>query len=243
MMNSPRRRLNLCSRAALFLFVALGFACDQPATLPALPPDEIVQRAAGQMLAVTGFHFVIDRGGAPAYLDAGQTIAFRRAEGYYVAPDKARATVRIIAPGLVADVHLISIGAIQWETNAVTGRWQELPPDWGFNPAVLFDPQIGLQSILERDLSQLELRPPQRLKEGPPKQLYTVAGQLDGRRLHTLSDGLLGPETMAVTLWIDPDDFNLHRVLVITPGDENEATTWQLDFAEFDRVVSIQPPP
>jgi lipoprotein LprG len=225
------------------LLPSLLIACRPPPSLPELPAGEIVQRSSDRMMALDGFRFVIDRSGEPTYLDLAQTIAFRRAEGYFVAPDKTRATVRIIAPGLVADVHVIAIGLNQWETNVLTGQWQELPPDWGFNPAILFDHENGLPAILANDLWHVAQQPPAQLKDGPNKLLYNVAGQVDGRRLHIMSAGLLGPDMMDIALWIDPDDFNLHRALVTTSGNENEITIWQLDFTDFGRVVDIQPPP
>ena len=42
--------------------------CVKPTPVP-LPPEEIVKRSAGRMKGLSGFHFVIDRSGAPAFLD------------------------------------------------------------------------------------------------------------------------------------------------------------------------------
>ena len=118
-----------------------------------------------------GFHFLIERDGAPAYVDVDQTINFRRAEGNFVAPDRAYAAVRVITPGLIAEIQTISIAEKYWETNLVSGKWVELPAGMGFNPAILFDPAIGLPSILAADLHDAVYTGLEELKETPGKKL------------------------------------------------------------------------
>ena len=195
------------------------------------------------MNGLDGFHFIIDRSGRPAYLDPDETISFRRAEGFYVSPDKGIAEVRVIAPGIVTDVSVISIKDIQWETNLLTNEWTQLPPDWGFNPAVLFDPEIGIQSILVSDLSNLTYVGSEKLDNGHDDYLYVLEGELAGDNMYQMSYGLIGPEPMPVKLWIAPGSFELHRALITDPNREGEESTmWQVDFSEFGRVVNIQPP-
>jgi hypothetical protein len=208
-----------------------------------LPPEEIVTRAADRMRALRGFHFLIERSGAPALLDPEQAIAFRRAEGDFEAPDKAQATVRIIGPGLVAEVDIISIGEIQWETNLLTGAWQELPPSWGFNPALLFDNAIGIQAIMDSDLQAIELTGFDELDEIPGLALYRLEGEVLGEKLYALSFGMMGPDSMKVQLWIKPETFELYRMLITDPKpDADEPSVWQMDFWDFDQPIEISPP-
>ena len=79
------------------LVLLLGTACGNT-TLPEISAEELVQLAAERMKESEGFQFTIERDGAPAYLDPGETLSFRRATGAYVAPDRALATVRVIGP-------------------------------------------------------------------------------------------------------------------------------------------------
>lgn len=195
------------------------------------------------MKALSGLHFVIDRSGAAAFLDVASLLAFRRAEGDYVSPDRALATIRVIAPGIVAEVSTISIGEAQWETNLLTGEWQKLPPNWGFNPASLFDQDYGIQPILESDLHALELTGLEELDEAPGLNLYALQGKVTGEKLFKLSFGMIGPEVMDVRLWIAPETFELYRMVLIDPQPgESEPTIWQLDFWNFDQTVDIVPP-
>lgn len=195
------------------------------------------------MQTLQGFHFVIDRSGAPAYLDNAETLSFRRAEGNYAAPDRAQAVVRLILPGLVTDVNVVSVGVVQWETNPLTGEWVELPPDWGFNPTVLFQEDVGLQAILAADLTDVVLAGTERLDEGPDMLLYKVTGEAAGERLYDMSGTLIGPDMVAVTMWVEPETFLLHRIVAIepVPGSE-EPSVWQVDFSQFDTLFDIEPP-
>ncbi len=239
---------NRSSWAILALLVTLlTAACGgTEEALPDLAPDEILRNSAEAMRELDGFHFAIDRDGALAYLDPSQTLAFGSGSGDYVAPDRARAVVSIIAPGLITKVSVISVGAVQWETNVVTGVWSELPPDWGFNPTVIFDADIGLQAILTEDTSNLARLEPETLDDGPDTPLYVVSGDLSGERVHQMSGLLIGPDPLTFTMWVNPNTFELVRVVVNDPPDANsdveEASVWQIDFSKFGETVDIEPP-
>ena len=226
------------------LFISLLLAACGSAGPEILPPEEIVARSTTCMKEMSSFHFVIDRSGAPAYLDMDETLSFARAEGDFVAPDQARAEIRIIAPGLVAEIRIMALGDDYWETNLLSGEWQSLPAGMGFNPAILFDPQVGLQPVLDRDLTNLALRGIEELPELPGTPLYALTGRLDGERIHQMSYAMIGPETMDVQLWIAPETFELYRVVITEPSaDPADPTIWQLDFWDFDLPVDITPPP
>ncbi len=226
----------------LLLFVS---ACSDP-SLPDIPAEELVQRAAERMKDSDGFQFVIARDGAPAFLDPGETLSFRRATGAFVAPDRALATVRVIGPGIITDVDVISVAEIQWQTNVVTGDWEELPPNWGFNPAVLFDDDIGIQAVLLADLSQVALAEPENLaeSEGPDELLYRVTAVASGTNIYQMSGYLIGPEQVDIQLWIRPKTFELVRIVVREPEPnyEEQESIWQVDIANYDELIDIQPP-
>lgn len=221
------------------LFLLFLVACGNAAPAD-LPPGEIVARTAARMEGLPGFRFVIDRSGAPAFVDPDQAISFGGAVGDYVAPDRARATVRVILPGLVTELNVISIGAVQWETNVATGQWDELPPNWGFNPAVLFDQEVGLPTILANDLTEVALVGTETI-EGT--ELYRLTGVVAGERPFRLSNGLIGPEPLAAQLWVAPETFELHRLVVTeAAAGSDEPSVWQIDFSEFEQLVTIEPP-
>lgn len=223
--------------------ILLGCASCGKSTPAPLPPAEIIDQTTARMQSLTSFHFIIERTGAPAYIDTNNSLSLGRAEGDFSAPDRAKGQVRIIAAGLVASFKFISLGDQYWQTNPLTGKWEEYPAGTFFNPARLFDSEIGLQPILETDLYDLILEGNKELEEMPGKLLYSVAGQLQGTRLYQMSWGMIGPDAMAIRLWIDPATFDLHR-MVLTEGAEEggEPTEWKIDFLDFNVPVDIQPP-
>ncbi len=228
-----------------FVIILLGIilvACgaDEP---PPPQPEEIVQKTADYLTQLSGFHFVVERSGAPAYLDPDGLLSFRRAEGDYVSPNKARATVRIQASALATEVNVVSIGAQQWQTNVVTKAWEELPSDWGFNPADLFDPAIGLPAILQNDLSELQLIGQEPLAEVTDEAVYRLTAVVAGDAIYQMSGTLIGPDTVTAELWIDPTTFAPLRILVTEPvPDSEEPSLWQVDFGQLGQVVTIEPP-
>lgn len=223
----------------LFLLVILC-GCRKETPIPLLP-EEIILHSIERMNGSSGFHFVIEREGAPAYIDAAGTLSIRRMEGDFVAPDRVRATVRIVVPGIVVEIEAIGIGDTQWETNPLSGEWQQLPPDWGFNPALFFDPDSGLQNVLQTDLKGVELLGNFELEDWPGTSLYKITGILEGDLVNQISYGLIGKDTIDVTLWIAPDNFELYRI-VLVDGVQEEETIWTLDIWDYDKVVEIEPP-
>lgn len=237
-------KIGVFIQISFFILAACLFSACQEPEPEALPPEEIVQKSAERMNGMSGFEFVIERSGEPVYLDPDDTIAFRRAEGHYVAPDSAQAVVTIITPGLVSEVGVISIGGTQWESNLLAPDWHEIPPDWAFDPAVLFDSEIGIQSILLSDLSDLALEGSEVIEDGPDQRLYIVSGTLGGDRINEMSYGTIGPGTMTMRIWIAPETFELYRVLITDPSQGgDEPTVWQVDFRQFDQTIEIEPPP
>lgn len=237
-----RKHTRLLLAFTILLICLVIVACNRAAP-EMLPPEEIVNRSVERMKSLDNFHFVIDRSGAPAYLDYQETLSFSRAEGDFVAPDRANAKIRIIAPGLVAEISIIGIGESYWETNLLSGQWQELPAGTGFNPAVLFDPVIGFQPVLESDLTDLQLVGIEELEELPGQKLYYLTGRIAGERLYKMSYEMIGPETMDVQLWVAPETFELYRAIITEPtADPTDPSIWQLDFWDFNTPVTIEPP-
>ncbi len=226
----------------LLLILLLPTAC-RANHAPEMTPQEILQHSAERMQSMKGFRVSIDRSGASAFLDYEHTLSLSTLNGHFIAPDRIQAEVRVIAPGFVVAVDVISIGNLQWQTNVITGEWEQLPEDWGFNPATLLAAETGLPAILISDLSDLQVNQNAQLDEMPGKKLYLITGKLDGETLYDLSNWLIGPDVMDAQIWVDPQTFELHRaVLIEYAGEAEKERRWQIDFWDFDQVVDIQPP-
>ncbi|MCP4416563.1 MAG: LppX_LprAFG lipoprotein, partial [Chloroflexi bacterium] len=127
-----------------------------------------------------------------------------------------------------------------------TAVWEELPPNWGFNPAVLFDDNIGIQAVLLTDLSEVQLAEPENLveSEGLDELLYSVTAVASGENVYQMSGFLIGPEQVTLQLWIVPETFELVRIVLHEPepNSEDGESIWQIDFSNYDELIDIQPP-
>ena len=233
------RRITLL--ACVLILVPLA-GCARPTPEP-LPPMEILDRAIDRTAGLRGFECLLVRDGSRAYLDPFKTMALGRIEGAFVAPDKLEATVRVITPGMVTEFHIISLGEDQWYTNLVTGEWEILPPEWGFYPATLFEPETGMVSVLRDDVSNLVLQGVVEMEEMPGREFYYLTADLSGENLYYVSYGMIASQSMQVELWIDPGSFDIHRIKLTEPlPEEEEPRLWTLDFWDFNQVIEIAPP-
>jgi len=232
--------LQLITAVILVAFLA---SCGEPE--PTAPPvEEIITSASATMAGLEGFHFTISVSGQPVFLDGDETLALAKADGFYSNPDRAMGSVAIQMPGLVTNVDVVSINQQQWLTNILTGDWMAMPPEWGFNPAVLFDTNDGFLAILTTDLLNPVLTGTGKAEDGPDQELYIIDGRLSGERLAEITLGLLGPDDLDVRLWIDPESFAVMRTTVTNPAgaDEDSGSTWQIDLDQFGEKVTIEPP-
>ncbi len=196
------------------------------------------------MRSLSGFQFLIDRSGQPVFLDYENKISFRRAQGQFVSPDRVAVTARVISPGMVTEVQIISIGGIEWETNYLTGAWQLSDPRYSFNPSRLFDSQNGIPAILAKDLVDPVSTGEQELPEIPGKKLVVVQAQMNGEPAYNMTYGLIDKDTLQIKLWVDPDSFDLYRIRMVDPANskDQEDTIWQIDFWDFDHTFQIEKP-
>lgn len=225
---------------AIIFFSILQAGC-RPSELNDLSVKEIISRSSAQMTELESFEFLIERSGAPAFLNVEEAISFRRAEGVYISPDRVQANVRVITPGLVTEVDIIRIGEEQWETNFLSGNWQPSDPRYSFNLSLLFNPDAGIQAIIIQDMINAELIGFEELPEIPGKKLYAIEAVLNGEGANKMSYGLIDNELLQVKMWIDPKDFYLHRITMVDPGDE-EDSLWLIDFWNFGKTFNIEKP-
>lgn len=230
-----RARRVLSTAVAGGLLLALLAAC-LPSASPPLTARQIASQSAARMVALRSLHFTIEVKGASKPIDPLGQLLLRRAEGDVVRPDRAQSRIRVALAGVIVEIQAISIGDTLWLTNPVTRRWEQAPPGWSYNPAVLFDSRQGLTSLLER--AALERAPDESL-DG--KAHYRLTGELAGSELAPMTAGMI-TGAVRFTLWIGADDFLLRRVHLTESGPGSEPTEWDIVLSGFERPVTIEPP-
>lgn len=216
--------------------------CSSP--IEDLPAPVVLENSTAYMRSLDGFSFRLARTGAPVFVDPTGVVTFREAAGSFVAPDRVQATVKVIAPAIVAEVSIIGIGDEEWETNIFSGEWVLVPPEYAFQPGVLFDPEAGIQQALVSHLTDLQVVDIAELEEVPGLSFYHLRGMMDGAKVHDLTFGLIDAQPLEIELWISPGDFALHRAIIADPANESaeEGTIWQFDFWDFGSTIEILPP-
>jgi lipoprotein LprG len=237
-----RHKGHMRRNALIFLLILTAASCSSPTPTP-IPPEELITGAAERMTKTSGFRFSVDRSGAPAFLDPLEILSLSRLEGDFIAPDRVQAAVRIVTTGIVSDISFIGIGVSQWQTNPFTGNWESVPTGSGFNPASLFDPEIGLQAILLTDLEELELLENAEIDTLPGQPLFHLSGRMLGERTFEITYGLIGPEAMDAELWITTDTRELQRIILTERIEDPKNTRiWQFDFWDYDLDLDISSP-
>jgi len=230
----------------LVLLVLPSAGCSKPApsatATPTPVPLEIAARAAEAMLSVASLHFSIERDVALVYIDSDGLLAFKRAEGDFELPDRMRAVVRVITAFSPIDIGMIVLGDDQYATDPITGRWGRLPEAWGqFNLMVLFDPQLGLQRVLQDGILDLALAGSEEIEN---QRHYRLTGRASGERMRAMTLGFIGGSDVELEVWIGAEDHYVRRLSIVEPeSDADNPTTWRLEFSKLGQPVEINAPP
>ncbi len=221
------------------IWLALLSACGTPPP-PERPPNEIVQRAAAAMLDQGSMHFKFEISGAPVTINATLGLSLRSAEGDFARPDRMGLHAKIISPVAAIEADMIALGDEQYITNFLTQQWEPLPAEFGFNPAVMFHPEFGLEKTLEAGLDNAALAGVEAVGSA---QTYHMKGSLPGTRLQFMSGGLISAGRIDVDIWVDTQTFAIYRtVLVDHRADSDEPSAWTISFSKFDEPVTIEAP-
>lgn len=209
-----------------------------------LTAEDALSLSFETMKSLDGFSFLIIPDGEDTFVDQQNTIILSQADGDYLVPDKVSATIKIVFSGIVAEVSVISIGENTWETNVLTGGWQKSSASYAFQPLSLLHPETGIIAVIAEDTSELEMNEGATIEELPGVDLLHLRGTLEGARINQLSADLIDDEILGVELWITPESYELHRLVITDPANSAEGvdTTWQIDFWNFGAIADIQPP-
>ena len=211
---------------------------DEP-TGPTLAPDApVVLAAAAQTMGeVDTVRFTIERGGAPVYIDPLDALEFVSAEGRYEGPSAADAVVVVGVGDLRAQIGAIAIDGTTWITNPITGDWEPTPEGYAFDPATLFDADLGWRPLLNGEIAQPELIG---LEERGDESLYHVRGLAAEERVAVITAGLVSQD-VTLDLWLDPENGAV-REAEFTTLYRGEESDWRLVFFDYGEELSIEVP-
>jgi lipoprotein LprG len=226
----------------LFLVVlalgALLAACSPD--VPQIPPAEVITRAGEAMLQSPSFHFKIDISGKPVVLNQLTQLSLRSAEGDFARPDKMGVHLKVLAAALAAELDMIALGDEQYLTNVLTRKWEVLPPEFGFNPAIMFDPQMGLEQTLKAGLENPHWIG---VEDLDGKSVFHLQGSISGGKLQGMSGGLISTGPVDVDLWVEPGTYLPRKAVIVDKGsDAEKPTLWTLTFSSYGKQTQIAAP-
>jgi len=212
------------------LVLVMVAACGGGPDAAPLDPLPLLAQSRAAMAAVETASFEMTRAGAPVTIEGFE---FSSAVGRYAAPSSAEAVMRVKAGDITLEMGTISVADRTWLTNPLTGRWEELTPGTGFNPAVLFDPEAGWTALLA-DLTGVAFVA---TKDGA----HHLTGTIPGPRVETLTAGIAEAQSVLLHLWLDESTGLIRRLELSTAGDAG-VSDWVLVLSGYDEPVQIQPP-
>ena len=223
---------------ALVLLSLLLAACGTD--IPQIPPTDVITHAGDAMLQAPSFHFKIDINGQPVVLNQLTQLSLRSAEGDFSRPDKMGVHLKVLLAVAAAELDMIALGNEQYLTNVLTKQWEPLPPEFGFNPAIMFDPQMGLEQILKGGLDDARLIGAETV-DG--KNLWHLQGSISGERLQGMSGGLISQGPIDVDLWLEPETYLPRKAVIVDKdSDPEKPATWTMTFSSYGKGVNITAP-
>ncbi|HEU5326727.1 MAG: LppX_LprAFG lipoprotein [Thermomicrobiales bacterium] len=222
----------------LLVIGCLLLACGGGSTKNTSTQD-IINHVAARLDAVKSAHFAATIDGV-AYIDTSRTIQLRSADGDIVPPDKMSAKIKIAIGPANVDVSLVTIGQDRYQTNPLTGAWGPVQPGFDYSPAILFDKDKGLSSVIK------QMQNVERLGDDKVdgQAAYHLRGKVARAALEPLSSGAIEGDPVAVELWVAQDSSNLLKVVLTEPQTPNKPkpAVWTLTFTKYDQPVTIERP-
>jgi len=202
--------------------------------------NEVLANASTRLAEVESLHFTLDVEGE-TWIDETQTLQLESAEGDLARPDKVSVEFKVSLFGAgTVSIKMITVGEESWTTDLITGNWGEAPPEFGYDPSVLYDNQDGLGPVMGKlDDPQLD-----GTEDVGDREAWHIAGTTDSDVIEPLTAGTMSGEDVTIELWIDTETNDLLRVKVIEPDnpDKDKPATWILELSEFNEKVTIEPP-
>ena len=231
-----KRLLNLILTAFIVSSIAVpsALAQDDPSV------EEILSAAAETIQATESmaFEMVID---GTTYVDADQNIQLIGADGVMQRPDRADVTFTAVFLGMQQiSIRMITIDEDAWITDIVTGKWVPAPPEFGYNPSVLYDDDHGLGPVMSR-MNDPEVVGSEEING---KDAWHIVATVDGEVTHGMTSGTMRGSVQSLDLWIDKDTNDILQICISEPEDEDleDPATWTLILTDHNEEVNIEKP-
>lgn len=210
------------------------FAQDQPDV------DDLLADASTHLQETETMEFVMELEGT-TFVDDAKTIQLLSAEGVMQRPDRVDVTFTALVLGRQQiSIRMINIGDDSWITDIVTGKWVPSPPEFGYNPSILYDDKHGLGPVMGR------MNDPQIAgsEEIDGRDAWHVSATADGDIIKVMTSDTMRGSELALDIWIDKETNDILQIRITEPTDEDleDPATLTLKLSEHDKDVTIEQP-
>ena len=135
-------------------------------------------------------------------------------------------------------VGAIAIDGATYLTNPITGRWETVPDAYQFDPAALFDPEVGWRPLLAEGYTDVTLLG---TEDRDGIATYHLTGTAQEDRVEAITAGLVSNQDVELELWIDTTTGQV-RDVAFTATSSNGQSFWTLTFFDYGAEVTIEQP-
>lgn len=202
--------------------------------------DDILAGAAERLEETDSMEFVMELEGT-TYVDGAETIQLLGAEGVMQRPDRVDVTFTALVLGSQQiSIRMITIGDDAWITDIVTGKWVTSPPEFGYNPAILYDDEHGLGPVMGR-MNDPEIAGSEEL-DG--RDAWHITATVDGEVTSAMTSGTMRGSVQGLDIWIDKETNDILQIRISEPTDEDleDPATWTLILTDHNKDVNIEQP-
>jgi hypothetical protein len=210
------------------------------------PPDaaQLLTQATDNILKANSLKIIVDRTGADYVLttDIGSA-SFNRMEAQYDAPNLMQAKAKVTLHQLPVEIEIFARDDDQW-WRLVGSNWSKqifLP---GFNPRSLLTQQDrGLRAAFA-SLENVKYVGDEQLDDGTP--VYHLTATADGDKISWMMLYLVQISgSTTIDVYIDKDKKLPQKLVVVQPDTKTDkvgATTWNMEFYDFDTANNLVAP-
>jgi hypothetical protein len=247
-------RMIVWTTCAAFLLTSCGG--DEKKDTDDLPVARpLLEESADQIQKASSLDVEIDVDGYPVALGAANLetvpvdvpLYFKYAKGVFQAPDRLEATIQFSLDAFNTSADLIALDRDHYFRSELltANRWIHAELIRGFSPASLMASPGGIAYAL-LSITNLEMVGQEDM-DG--LDVFHLRGTVQANALYSLTFGLIrtkeGELKIEVFIGIDDRRVALIKLLEPPPAEvvDSEDTTWMISILDYNRDVSITPPP
>lgn len=204
------------------------------------PIDDLLADTAERLEETETMDFVLELEGT-IFVDGAETIELSSAEGVMQRPNRVDVTfTAVVLDRQQISIRMINIGDDSWITDIVTGQWVPSPPEFGYNPSVLYDDEHGFGPVMSR-MNDPEIVGSDEIND---RDAWHISATADGEIIQKMTSNTMQGSELSLDVWVDKETNDILQIDISEPTDEGieDPATMTLKLSNHDKDVTIEQP-